>query len=97
MTDRFEIADPAGAVGVNLIMDRPTVIEFTVPADATPRPEGELFRAMGWYLTDVAQEQFDIEAVVVRYHINADGLKLLVGTLYTRLPQPWLEDQADET
>lgn len=88
-----DMSDPNAAVRINILTERPSVIEFHIDTDTHPRPEGMVFLWVGKYLLEMALEQTDIEASIPRYVITPDGKKLFIVTLYTRVPAPWLDGE----
>lgn len=89
----FDLSNPE--VRVIIVDDRPTMMEFTVPSDAFERPEGVLFQAVAEYLLHHAFEPLNIDAFTVRYNVDEHGQKLVIGSLYSRVPLPWVEYNPD--
>lgn len=90
---QFDVGNPS--VEVVIVEDRPTMIEFKVPHDGFDRPEAVLFHAVGEYLGTVAFEQLDVDAFSVRYLIDENDRKLVIGTLFSKVPLPWIDYRAD--
>ena len=89
----FDLSNPE--VRVSIIADRPTMIEFHVPVEGFERPAAVLFQAVAEYLGTHALESLDIDAFQIRYLLNENSQQVLIGTLYTRTPLPWVEYNAD--
>lgn len=90
----FDLANPE--VRINIIEDRPTMIEFTVPVEAFERPAAVLFQSVAEYLGEHAFESLDVDAFQVRYLDNEHGQKLIIGSLYSRVPLPWINYDQDK-
>ena len=84
----FDLSNPE--VLVCIVEDRPTMLQFTVPTDAFERPEAVMVSSVAEYLGAHA-----LEAVNVDYLIDEHGQRLLIGSLYTRTPLPWIDYDQD--
>ena len=89
----FDLSNPE--VLVCIVEDRPTMLQFTVPTNAFERPEAVMFSSVAEYLGAHALEAVNVDAFTVAYLIDEHGQRLLIGSLYTRTPLPWIDYDQD--
>jgi hypothetical protein len=89
----FDLSNPE--VMVSIISDRPTMIEFTVPCDGFERPEAVLFQSVAEYLGSHALEPLNVDSFTIKYLIDENQQRLVIGAVYTRIPLPWIEFDQD--
>lgn len=95
MSDPIPLEDDPRSVIINIVTDRPSVIEFELDTAGHDRPEGHVFAAVGMYLTEMALERITIDCVTSGYREDQFGGTVFWVALYTRAIEFTFGDEDD--